>query len=469
MRTALTPLATRRPDLRGLTALVIGMGRSGLSAARLLAHEGARVIAADSRPEAELASAAEAARAVGAEVVAGGHPASLAGRADLLVVSPGVPRTVPVVEAAAARGVPVWSEIELAWRFCDGRVIAITGTNGKSTTTAMTGAILRGAGVPGGTGGNLGTPFCDLLAEDGPGAVHAVEVSSFQLETIDAFRAAVGVVLNLTPDHQDRYPTVDDYARAKARLLETQHAGDAAILNADDPETARFVPHLRGLPHRFSTRRELDRGAFVRDGAIVLRTAEGECRLMDAAALPVPGEHNLANALAAALACRLVGAAPEAIARALSLYRALPHRLEHVAAVRGVEFYNDSKATNLDAAERAVLSFAPGRILLILGGKDKGADWRSVAPLIRERAKRVLLVGRAAPTIRAALEGEVPLTDCGTVPEAVRAGLEAGAPGDVVLLAPGCASFDQYRSFEERGEDFRRAVLALRDGGRSDA
>lgn len=469
MRPAVSPLALKQPDLRGLTALVIGLGRSGLAAARLLAGRGCHIVAADARSEEALGAVTRELRAQGAELATGGHPAELADRADLVIASPGVPLDVPVISAAKARGLPVWSEIELAWRFCLGRVVGITGTNGKSTTTAMIGAILRAAGIPGGTGGNLGTPFCELLDSDANDAVHAVELSSFQLEAVEGFRAAVGVVLNLTPDHQDRYPSVDAYALAKARLLDTQAPPDAALLNADDPEAARFLPHVRGRLHRFSTRGEVDAGAFVRRGTIVLRTDAGEERLMDAAALPVPGEHNLANALAAAAACRLAGAPAEAIGRALAAYRALPHRLELVDTFRGVAFYNDSKATNLDAAERAVRSFAPGRIHLILGGKDKGADWASVAPLLRERARRVLLVGQAAPTIRAALSGAVEMLDCGTVSAAVASALDGASDGDVVLLAPGCASFDQYRDFEERGEDFRRAVLALRGSGGSNA
>ena len=461
--------ASKRPDLAGARVLVVGAARSGLAAAELASRHGATVVVNDRRPEADLGPAADRARACGAAVVAGGHPADLAAHADLLILSPGVPPDVAPVAQARRRGVPVWSEIELAWRFAAGRVVAVTGTNGKSTTTAMAGAILRGAGIPGGTGGNLGTPFSELLADDAATAVHAVEVSSFQLEAIEAFRAGAGTILNLTPDHLDRYPSVDAYAAAKARLFETQGAGDAAILNADDPEHARFLPAIRGVPHFFSTRREPDAGAFVRAGRIVLRTSLGEEDVLAVAELPVPGEHNVQNALAAALLCRLTGCPPAAIAAALRAYRALPHRLEHVADVAGVRFYNDSKATNLDATERALRSFPDGTIHVILGGKDKGADWAAIAPLLATKARRALLVGAAAPAIRRALAATVPLEDCGTVSVAVEAGLAGARPGEVVLLAPGCASFDQYRNFEERGEDFRRAVARLAPTGRGDA
>ena len=449
--------------------LVLGLGRSGLAATRLLRAKGAHVVCADSRDEAALGTAASEARALGAELRAGAQPESLASGAELVVVSPGVPQDVPPVAAARRAEVPVWGELELSARFCRGRIVAITGTNGKSTTTAMTGAILRAAGIPGGTGGNLGTPLADLLAGDSPDAVHAVEVSSFQLEAVDAFRATVGAVLNLTPDHLDRYPSLEAYARAKARLLETQEPEDAAVLNADDPERVLFEPFVRSRLHVFSTTREFDAGAFLREDRIVLRTALGDETVMDAAALPVPGEHNVANALAAALACRLVGCPAPAIAAGLTGFRALPHRLEHVATIRGIDFYNDSKATNLDAAERAVRAFPAGTIHVILGGKDKGADWKGFAAIVGGRVKRALLVGAASPAIRSGLGGTVPLEDCGTVGAAVSAGLAGAAEGEIVLLAPGCASFDQYRSFEERGDDFRAAVRALARKGNGHA
>ncbi len=459
-----TRLAARNPRLEGLRVLVVGLGRSGLAAARLLAARGARVTATDLKGEAELGPSAREARSLGAELRAGGHPPELAVRSDLIVVSPGVAADSPLLQAAAARGVPVWGEVELGARFCEGRIVGITGSNGKSTVTAMTGTILRAAGIPGGTGGNLGVPLTELLVEDGPEAVHAVELSSFQLETVESLRAAVAVIVNLSPDHLDRHASYEGYARAKARLLDLQDARDHAVLNADDAESTRFLAHMRGRLHRFSVRAPLPDGAFLLGGRLTIRTSLGAADVMDASRLTVPGEHNLANALAASLACHLVGCPAEVIARGLASFRALPHRLQHVATLDDVAFYDDSKATNLDAATRAIGSFPPGSVHVILGGRDKGADWRSLAPLLRARARRILLVGEAAPAIRAALEGAAPLVDCDTVPAAVRAGFEGARPGDVVLLAPGCASFDQYRNFEERGDDFRRAVESLLPG-----
>jgi UDP-N-acetylmuramoylalanine--D-glutamate ligase len=439
---------------------VVGLGRSGLAACRLAASKGARVRIADLRREEELGPAAAEARALGAELCAGGHPAELARDRELVIASPGVPLDREVFAEARRLGVPVWAEVELAARFCRGRIVGVTGSNGKSTVTSMTGTILRGAGIPGGTGGNLGTPLTDLLALDGPEAVHVVELSSFQLEAIAELRADVAVIVNLSPDHLDRYASYDDYARAKARLLETQAPTGHAVLNADDPECRRFEAAVRGRLWRFSTRQAVD-GACLRGDRLVLRAGGQEQPLLRPSELPVPGEHNLANALAAALACHRIGCEHEAIARGLRAYRALPHRLELVRSVGGVAFYNDSKATNLDAARRALVSFPPSSVHLILGGKDKGADWGTLADPVRRHARRVLLVGQAAPAIRSALAGSAELVDCGTVPAAVRAGYEAAAAGQVVLLSPACASFDQYKNFEARGEDFRRTVAAL--------
>jgi len=463
------PLAARNPDLSGLRVLVVGLGRSGRAAVRLARDHGARVTVADRRSEEELGRAALDAREAGAEIVAGGHPASLVADADLIVVSPGVPRDVPLLEAAREIALPVWSEVELAARFCRGRIVAITGSNGKSTVTSMVGAILRAAGFAGGTGGNLDVPFCDLLAEDAEDAVHALELSSFQLESVECLRPHVAAILNLSEDHLDRHPSYSDYARAKARVLELQDVEDAAVLNADDAESERFLPFVHGRPHHFSTRSEPARGAFLRRGRLVVRTDDGESTLLPASRLALRGEHNLANALAAALCCRLIGCPADAIDGALADFRPLPHRLEHVATIGDIEFFNDSKATNPVSTARALESFPAGSVQLICGGQDKGTDWAPVRELLPLRARRVLLVGQSTENLRAELSGTVPLFDCETVERAVREGFRGALPGDVVLLAPGCASFDQYRDFQARGEDFRRVVDELRDVEGGDA
>ena len=458
-------LARKNPDLEGLRVVVVGLGRSGVAAARLAAGHGAHVTALDRRPLAELGSTVATLEALDVTVHGDRHPPEWAARADLVVLSPGVPSVIPLVAACRDLGVPVWSEVELGWRFCRGRVIGITGSNGKSTTTAMTGAILRGAGIPGGTGGNLETPFSDLLVEDSDDAVHAIELSSFQLETVDAFRADVAAVLNLTPDHLDRYDSFDAYGDAKANLLRGQHPADDAIVNADDPERGRFERAAVGRMHRFSVRGPVDCGAFVDGSTLVLRTDAGDETVLARGELPVPGDHNVANALAAALACRLVGVAVERIANSLRTYRPLAHRLERIGSFRGVEYYNDSKATNPDSTVRAVGSFTAGTVVLILGGRDKGSDWTALGRAIAGAVRQVLLVGEASETIAAGLGTTVPVERCGTVVRAIAAGAGVARRGDVVLLSPGCASFDQYRNFEERGDDFRRAVLALASGG----
>jgi UDP-N-acetylmuramoylalanine--D-glutamate ligase len=458
-------LATRDPDLRGHHVLVLGLGKSGLAATRLARREGARVTVADAKTVAQLGKARNRAREIGARVHAGGHPASLVSGVDLVIVSPGVPGDIEPLVAARDKGIPVWGEIELAARYCRGRVIGITGSNGKSTVTAMTGGILRGAGISGGTGGNLDTPFCDLLEHDTEDAVHAVELSSFQLETIDTFLPDVAMILNLSPDHLDRYSDVEAYADAKARIFEVQTADDAAILNADDLPSARFRRSVRGRLYLFSTEREVDRGAFVRRGEIVLRTEAGEVVLLSVEDLPIPGEHNLANALAAALACSLVGCPADAIGRGIRDYRALPHRLERIATVDRVLFYNDSKATNPASTIRALNSFEPGTVHLILGGRDKGSDWSELIPLVEQRTRQVLLVGEATEMLRDLLaDGPAKVVECETVARAVEIAHVAAEPGDVVLLSPGCASFDQYRDFSQRGDDFRNVVDALGKG-----
>jgi UDP-N-acetylmuramoylalanine--D-glutamate ligase len=459
-------LSLRDPDLGGLRVLVVGLGNSGLAAARLVRDRGGDVRVTDAKAEPEIADAVRAARDLGADVRVGGHPPELAEAADLVVVSPGVPVGIDLLRRARELELPVWGEIELAARFCRGRVIGITGSNGKSTVTSMVGTILRGAGIEGGTGGNLATPFCELLEQDSPQACHSIELSSFQLETVESLKADVAIVLNLSPDHLDRYDSFEAYGRAKARLFELQEPGAHAVLNADDPSGERFRDAIRGRLNLFATRDEVERGAFLREGRLILRTEHGDDDLMSAAELPVPGLHNTANALAAALACRLVGCSAESIVEGLRAYRALPHRLERVGEIRGVVFYNDSKATNPASTACALESFEPGRVWLILGGRDKDADWSPLVPLVRRYARQLLLVGEAAVDLEVKFAGAAPIEHCGSVTRAAVCALESAGAGDVVLLSPGCASFDQYRNFEDRGEDFRIAVgaLATREG-----
>ncbi len=462
-------LAARDPRLEGLRVLVIGLGRSGLAAARLAASHGAHVTLTDARSADALGRRAVEAKELGIDLHLDGTPQALAENAELVVLSPGVPPQTALVRRARRIGLPVWGEIELAARFCRNRVVGVTGSNGKSTVTTMIAEMIEPTGSLAGVGGNLETPFAELLGDDDPSSIYVLELSSFQLETAETLNPEVAVILNLSPDHLDRYDSYDSYARAKARLLELQSPAAYTILNADDLDSRRFEGSVRGKLHRFSTQDEVDRGAFLAGSRLVLRTHHGEETLLDRSEMTLPGDHNVANALAASLAARLTGCPAETIAEALRTYRALPHRLEYVAAVDGVKFFNDSKATNPASTARALTSFEPGKVHLILGGKDKGSDWSSLVPLIRERARRVLLVGQCRAQLAELLEGEIPLLDCETVAKAVETSLLGAGTGDVVLLSPGCASFDQYSNFEERGDDFRESVGLLVDGQGSDA
>jgi len=454
-------IAHHVPELEGRCVLVLGAGRSGLAAAALTRRHGANVVVADLRSAEQLAAEERRLHQIGASLHAGGNPASLAADCDLVIVSPGVPLQIELLDAVRRRGVAIWGEVELAARFCRGRVVGITGSNGKSTVTSMLGAILRGAGIPGGTGGNLDTPFCELLDSDSADAVHAVELSSFQIDSLDAMRPNVAVLLNISPDHLDRYGSYEEYARAKVRLFDLQDVGDVAIVNADDPECARFVQGTRAQLNEFSTRREVDNGAFLRRGRLIVRTARGEADILGVEELPVPGVHNQANALAAALAAYRVGCTPEAIAGGLRGFRPLAHRLEHVGDIGGVSFYNDSKATNPASTLCALDAFPVGTVHLILGGRDKGADWSELAGRLCSDVRQLLLIGEAAPRLEQILP-DVTCVQCGDIETALRTGFDDADTGHVVLLSPGCASFDQYRSFEARGDDFRRCVALLR-------
>jgi UDP-N-acetylmuramoylalanine--D-glutamate ligase len=460
----LARIAPGTTDLRGRRVLVVGLGRSGLGAARFAVGRGARVTVTDARDEAALGAAATEVRTLGVELLAGGSPVELAERADVVVVSPGVPPGLPVLERARERGLPVWSEIELAARHATGRVVGITGSNGKSTVTTMVARMLETAGLPHTSGGNLGTPWTDLLAADTPETIHVLELSSFQLEATSSLAADVAVVLNLTPDHLDRYASLDEYAAAKARLLELQEPGSPAVLNADDPRGERFARVAQGPVRWFATRDTARAHAFLAGDGLVMRDDDGERVVLRRSELPLAGDHNVANALAALLAATLAGCPPDRAADALRGYRALPHRLERVLSKGGVTYYDDSKATNPDSTAVALDAFPGARVHLILGGRDKGGDWGPVLARLGRGNVRVLLVGEAEPLLRRLVGDRAATVSCGTIERAVRAAAAVAGPGDVVILAPGCASFDQYTDYTARGRDFARHVRALAGG-----
>jgi UDP-N-acetylmuramoylalanine--D-glutamate ligase len=443
-------------SLHGVRALVVGMKKSGIAAAELLLREGAAVRATDLKGLDALPDAAAAVERLGIGFAVQ-SPEVFEG-CELIVLSPDVPFDLPPLLEAWRRGVTVIGEVELAAPFLQGRTVGITGSNGKTTTTSLVGHILREAGVPSQVGGNIGTAVCAMVDTSRADGWNVLELSSFQLETIRTFRAHVGVAMNVTQNHLDRHHTFDNYAAAKGRLLETQWAEDLAVLNALDPVCVSWAHAARGRVAWFNG----DPGAELRGGAVWVSRQ----RLMAADEIPIRGRHNIDNVMAAALAAREAGAPLEAIASAVRTFRAVEHRLEFVRRLAGVDFYNDSKATSVDATLKAIDAFSGG-LWVILGGKDKGLDYSVLRAPLAAKARAALLVGAAGPKIGRALEGAVPLIDAGTIENAVREAFRGAAPGDTVLLAPACASFDQFLSFEHRGETFKRIVAGLA-GGRPD-
>jgi len=439
--------------------LVVGLARTGLIISLFSAGYGAVVTATDEKPESEIREAAERLRAAGVTLALGSHNSAGFLQQDVIVLSPGVPANLPQLEQARKNGIPVWSEIELAWRFLRGKLVAVTGSNGKTTTTALLAHILKGASIPTLVGGNIGTPLLALVETSTDSTVTVAEVSSFQLETVEAFRPEIGVLLNLTPDHLDRHASFEEYAAAKMRMFDNQLERDAAVLNADDPEVARRMP---SRPHIywFSRSKRVAQGAFLRDGQIFFRDHGSEIPLVRRERIPLRGEHNVENVLAACAASYLAGAEPSAIAAGVASFRAVEHRLEFVAEVAGVSYYNDSKATNVDAALKAIEAF-PGSLIVILGGKDKGSPYTPLREPLRARAKAALLIGAATEKIASDLDGAVPCELAGTLERAVKMAAERGQTGDVVLLAPACSSFDQFDNYEHRGRVFKQLVARL--------
>lgn len=442
--------------------VVVGLARSGVAAADFLARRGAAVVAVDRKAEAELPAEARALAARGVRLETGPHRAATFTGASMVVVSPGVPWELPELEAARGAGVPVIAEIELGFRHLAGTVAAVTGTKGKSTTTAALGAMLRESGKDARVGGNIGQALVSLVEGSTKDTVFAVEVSSFQLEGIVRFRPHVAVWLNLSPDHLDRHPSLEAYAAAKARVFENQTAADWAVVNADDPvvlEAARRAAS-RKLLVRASGRPLEGDGACFFGASARLRLDGREEELFLRRDVAVPGAHLAGDLLVAATAARVLGADPAAIARAVRGFRGVEHVLELVATVEGVDYYNDSKATNVDAARRSLEAF-DRPVVVILGGRFKGGDFADLAPVLAERGRRVIAIGEAAERVRAALARAVPVQTAGSLREAVAAARAAAFTGDVVLLAPACSSFDMFADYAERGRAFKAEVARL--------
>ena len=446
-------------ELKGKKVLVVGLGKSGLAAALFLRKRGAQVTVSDVRSAEALAKDIPALLEEGIMVETGGHGLLTFRRQDLIVVSPGVPLDTPELAQVRSFGLPVIGELELAARFLKGHTLAITGSNGKTTTTALVGEILEQAGFPTLVGGNIGVPVVALIDESTPETWSVLEVSSFQLETTQEFHPRIAVILNITPDHLDRHGTFENYALAKERIFAEQTAEDFVVLNADNARTAAAAERSKAQVYWFSLEKPVEKGAWVENGSVMFRQAQDSTAesILPLTSIPLKGDHNIENVLAAVCASRLAGASSESIRDAVEKFKAVEHRLEYVATLNGVEFYNDSKATNVDATAKAIAAFSTG-IHLILGGKDKNSDYTQLNDLLRARVRAVYTIGSAAAKIESHLRGIVPIHSCETLDKAVNAAASAAHPGEVVLLAPACSSFDQFESYEHRGRVFKQLV-----------
>jgi len=434
--------------------LVVGIARSGIAAAKLLLSQGVDVYVSDSGHPAE--GAAEL-KAAGISYETGKHTAAVFTQADEIVLSPGVPPEIEALKAARDKGIPIISEIELAFRYIQGEIVAITGSNGKTTTTSLTAAILKRTERPVQLGGNIGVAMSRLVKTSTPDTINVIETSSFQLDGIRCFRPKVGVLLNITPDHLDRYADFQAYRASKFRLFENQTSGDIAILNRDDGQVFPPPYPIRSQIRTFS-RRAIEDNAITLAGHVLMPVRD----------VPLRGAHNLENVLAAATVALCYGVRYEAIAESIRAFGAVEHRLEFVREIKGVAFYNDSKATNVDSTIKAVESFDRG-VIIILGGKDKGAPYAPLVEAMEGRVKHVLLIGQAAQQISDAIGGRFPTTFVATMKDAITTGVSLAHTGDVVLLSPACASFDMFDNYEHRGRVFKDAVKELADGEEAQA
>jgi UDP-N-acetylmuramoylalanine--D-glutamate ligase len=452
-------------DLKGRKSLVLGAGKSGVASAKFLAARGAVVALHDKKP---VENWSEEARSLkekfGVGLIDGLIPSWLLDQIDLVVISPGVPtNTIPARYVDRKDG-EVIGEVELAYRFLKGRIVGITGSNGKTTTTTLIGELLKNSGISVQVGGNIGTPLLELVETSHDDGWTVVELSSFQLETIRNFHPNVAVCLNVTPNHMDRYDFFSDYAGAKHRLFMNQTPEDVAILNADNKTTASWAQGLRANVVMFSVRKELEEGLFLRGRELVCRSGGKEKILTTRDEIFLRGLHNVENVLASLAAGLACGASPDSMRETIREFRGVEHRIEYVAEIEGVKFYNDSKATSVDATLKALeaLSEEAGKTVLILGGRGKQAPYAPLVPLIEKSVRRLVLIGEDAENIESQLKNHAEIVRAGSMSDAVRKSFETAEKGDSVLLAPACASFDMFGSFEERGKVFKAEVLSLK-------
>ena len=445
-------------SVRGKRVTVVGAARSGVAAAQLLVRRGARVVLTDAKatiPE------ADALRSAGVSLELGGHVVTTFTAADLIVVSPGVPAGLAELQTARAAGVPIMGELELAARWLRGRVVAITGTKGKSTTTTLTGRMLEAGGHKVLVGGNIGHALSAQVEASTADTIHVVETSSFQLESIERFHPWISVFLNFSPDHLDRHASVEEYAAAKARIFINQTAADWAVLNADDPSVTRLATDAASGKLWFSMTDSLAAGVMVHGDSIVRRTEDGDRQLVPLASIRLLGRHLIADVLAASAVASIAGVDSEAMTHAVENFKGLEHALEPVAEVGGVMFVNDSKATNIEAARRAIESF--DSLVVIMGGRFKGGNFGDLRDALVARQATVVAIGESRPLISEALSGAVPVVEASDMAAAVKTAFASARPGAAVVLAPACASFDMFRDYAERGRMFKQEVLRLED------
>jgi UDP-N-acetylmuramoylalanine--D-glutamate ligase len=453
-------MTTTHPfSVAGSNVVVVGAARSGVAAAELLVRRGASVTLTDMR---ETIQQDAQLRSAGVRLELGGHQAQTLLGADLIVLSPGVPPGQPAIASARAAGVPVMGELELASRWLRGRIVAITGTKGKSTTTTLAGRMLEAGGHRVLVGGNIGHALSAQVDASTEDTIHVIETSSFQLEGSDTFHPWIAVLLNFSPDHLDRHADIAEYAAAKARIFANQTPADWAVLNADDEPSQVLAQDARARRLVFATGRPLREGVLVAGDAIVRRAGGGDQVLVPLSAVKLLGRHLLADVAAAAAVASIAGVEPAAMTHAVESFTGLEHALEPVAEIAGVRFVNDSKATNVEAALRAIESFGPG-LVTILGGRFKGGDFGELRGALVERGASVVAIGEAAPLVRAALASAVPVHDASDMAAAVRTAFAVASPGDTVVLAPACASFDMFKDYAERGRVFKQAVAKLQD------
>jgi UDP-N-acetylmuramoylalanine--D-glutamate ligase len=454
-------------QVEGRKALVLGAGKSGIESARFLAARGATVALHDRKPTEDWSEPAKALKgANGVGLISGDIPSWLLDQIDLVVISPGVPTNSIPARYVHRKDGEVIGEVELAYRFMKGRIVGITGSNGKTTTTALIGELLKNAGIPTQVGGNIGTPLLSLTETSQDDGWTVAELSSFQLETIKDFRPSVGICLNVTPNHLDRYEGFQDYAAAKHRIFMNQSAEDVAILNADNEVTAGWAAGLKATVVLFSVQRDLEEGLFLRGRELVCRSNGSEKVLTTRDRIFLRGLHNVENVLAALAAGLACGADPESMRETVANFKGVEHRIEFAGEISAVKFYNDSKATSVDATLKALeaLSESDGQIVLILGGRGKNAPYKPLIPLIESHVRTLVVIGEDGDNIESQLRGAATIERAGSIQDAVNIAFDNATPGDSVLLAPACASFDMFGSFEERGEAFKSAVRQLSDG-----